>query len=945
MAFITKLKILYADIIAALGFTPENAVNKGAENGYAPLDGNAKLPLANLANTTVSAGVYGNATQTPQYTVDAQGRLTTSSNVTITPAFSSVTGKPTTLAGYGIIDAQPLDSDLTAIAALSPLAGNFIVGNGTSWIQKTPEQTRTSLGLGTISLQNSNNVSITGGVLNITSGTQILGNLSMTSNAITSTQVSDDILITPTGIGALKIENRITLENILSFGPLDPQGSYMAVNAEYLQSGPLSAWQYLQNGEAIKYEFANDGALTVFTAPAGLAGDFILSWTQVFQIPNSGIIDAEYGGTGLTNANSTLAITGNASISGSNTGDQIITLTGDVTGSGTGNFATILANTTVAAGTYGSATKAPQYTVDAQGRLTASANVTITPAFSSITSTPTTLAGYGITDAQTELNGTGFVKANGTTISYDNTSYLPTNGGTIIGQLISTKANDPTTNGGQISLRGTGGNRIDFSATAFADPTFTTRSVGTKITLWPSLSATTTDYAIGVGNATIWVSLPDATTTSKFKVYGGTTETFSVDGAGDLAITGTATAAQFIKSGGTSSQFLKADGSVDSTAYQPLDGDLTAIAALTPTEDNFIVGNGTAWTQKTPGQSRISLGLGTIATQNANSVAITGGKITGITDLAIADGGTGASTQQGALNAIAGATTSGQYLRGNGSNVTMSEIQAADIPILNQSTTGNAATATALQTARNINGVAFNGTADITVADSTKLSLTGGTLTGQLVSTKANDTATGGGQIHLNGATGNRLDFNSNGVAYPALTTRSVGTKIVLYPSISASSTDYALGIGLNAMWLTVPSSASKFSFYSAKTEIFTINGAGDVIQNGEVFFNQSTPTSKSAPAVLTAAELQSRIIRFTGTVNTTLTYPTGTTIDAGLPAEKINNTAFDFSLIHTGTGTVTLAANTGVTLIGSHSVSAGESAMFRIRRTASNTFVSYRIS
>lgn len=46
------------------------------------------------------------------------------------------------------------------------------------------------------------------------------------------------------------------------------------------------------------------------------------------------------------------------------------------------------------------------------------------------------------------------------------------------------------------------------------------------------------------------------------------------------------------------------------------------------------------------------------------------------------------------------------------------------------STTGNAATATALQTARTINGVSFNGTANITVADSTKLPLAGGTVTG-----------------------------------------------------------------------------------------------------------------------------------------------------------------------------------------------------------------------
>lgn len=45
-----------------------------------------------------------------------------------------------------------------------------------------------------------------------------------------------------------------------------------------------------------------------------------------------------------------------------------------------------------------------------------------------------------------------------------------------------------------------------------------------------------------------------------------------------------------------------------------------------------------------PADARDNLGLGTIATQNANSVAISGGAIVGITDLAVADGGTGAST-------------------------------------------------------------------------------------------------------------------------------------------------------------------------------------------------------------------------------------------------------------------------------------------------------------
>lgn len=40
--------------------------------------------------------------------------------------------------------------------------------------------------------------------------------------------------------------------------------------------------------------------------------------------------------------------------------------------------------------------------------------------------------------------------------------------------------------------------------------------------------------------------------------------------------------------------------------------------------------------------------LGTMSTQNANNVNITGGSISGITDLAVADGGTGASTASGA---------------------------------------------------------------------------------------------------------------------------------------------------------------------------------------------------------------------------------------------------------------------------------------------------------
>lgn len=57
----------------------------------------------------------------------------------------------------------------------------------------------------------------------------------------------------------------------------------------------------------------------------------------------------------------------------------------------------------------------------------------------------------------------------------------------------------------------------------------------------------------------------------------------------------------------------------------------------------------------------------------------------------ISEGGTGQVTQQAAINALAGAVTAATFLRGDGTNATMSAIQAGDIPTLNQNTTGSAA--------------------------------------------------------------------------------------------------------------------------------------------------------------------------------------------------------------------------------------------------------------
>lgn len=47
--------------------------------------------------------------------------------------------------------------------------------------------------------------------------------------------------------------------------------------------------------------------------------------------------------------------------------------------------------------------------------------------------------------------------------------------------------------------------------------------------------------------------------------------------------------------------------------------------------------------------------------------------------LGISSGGTGQTTRQAAMDALAGSTTSGQFLRGNGTDVVMSAIQASDV--------------------------------------------------------------------------------------------------------------------------------------------------------------------------------------------------------------------------------------------------------------------------
>ena len=156
-----------------------------------------------------------------------------------------------------------------------------------------------------------------------------------------------------------------------------------------------------------------------------------------------------------------------------------------------------------------------------------------------------------------------------------------------------------------------------------------------------------------------------------------------------------------------------------------------------------------------------------------NTVSLTAG-VNGT--LPFANGGTGATTRQDAMDALAGATTSGQYLRGNGTDVVMAAIQAGDVPTLNQNTTGSAATLTTGRTIAITGDLAytspsFNGSTNVTAAGTlATVNATTGSFTNASVTVNAKGlvTAASSGAAPVTAVTGTAPIVSSGG-ATPAI--------------------------------------------------------------------------------------------------------------------------------------------------------------------------------
>jgi hypothetical protein len=239
----------------------------------------------------------------------------------------------------------------------------------------------------------------------------------------------------------------------------------------------------------------------------------------------------------------------------------------------------------------------------------------------------------------------------------------------------------------------------------------------------------TSEWEIGIGTYTSSGATLSRDTVLASSAGAPTKTTFSA-GIKDVFVTYTATRSVIV------------DGStVDTFGLGAAQGDILYASAT----DNF------ARLAKSSTATRYLANTGTSNNPQWDQINLSNG-VTGT--LPVANGGTGETTRQAAMDALAGAVTSGQYLRGNGTDVVMSAIQVADVPTLNQNTTG---------TAGNVTGtvaVANGGTGATTAANArTNLSAQETLVSGTNIKTVNSTSILGSGNISVGVSDGNKGDI------------------------------------------------------------------------------------------------------------------------------------------------------------------------------------------
>lgn len=150
----------------------------------------------------------------------------------------------------------------------------------------------------------------------------------------------------------------------------------------------------------------------------------------------------------------------------------------------------------------------------------------------------------------------------------------------------------------------------------------------------------------------------------------------------------------------------------------------------------------------------------------------------------------------------------------------------------------------------------------------------------------------------------------------------------------------------------TVVNTTTTFGPFTNATVVEVVGGAGETLYavgvapaiiETKASQIQGDPVAVNVTGAISAAAIQGGIVTSTTGAAVAGTVPTGAVMDAA--AQMAIGDSVDWSVINTGGNTFTVTAATGHTIVGVAAVVTVTSGWFRTRKTAAETFVTYRLS